>query len=512
MNTTRTENIGKRQFQHPYPRYGLAAAVVNSDKKNWKEIVKSESDLVDVAKKSVQKGLNHFRVHTGDDRDDATELQFQYVSNDDLESSGQKADDGYFIAPHVVIDDRSARYLIKEARSFLEDVCGGMDMKKSTELKRSFSTFTTKLNEGTATRSNPKTTKREAAFSLVASLTPLKPAAQVDFTNQVMIPDLELEQLIQFVRLFRKMQGSEQANPLTLKRKVDSNRRRPPLFDGNYPNAPRSSLFGPVGLIGAMGEWARRGEILKETQKKVKETLHDISGNPFYLVSYDGNLMRQEYIGHHVARLARNHDLPRVIESLYRIRFYNQEDNAPDSQNRQLFFRMAGRFLQSYTGPAFRDFLSFRVQYDPVLLPIFTDFFMEEYNIDEDIVQSARAYGSYLNDVAYHVAREEVKGNEDQPGGGTGRSIYEAKARALAQFESTAMSVRRPSALFAQLNVMSGRQSHRDVPAEAELFIEAVNTGEVSFDQAKDLVLAFMRLRSGENTDNTETEEFEYVE
>lgn len=483
-------------FDHPYPRYGLAVTLVENRAANdWQTMLNDTERLMEMAGPVVTDGLGHFRLHTSNDLDDATELQYRRLSREELETSGQKASGGYYIAPHVVIDDRSARYLIKEARDFLKEVDEGLDPEGSTELKRSFAPFTTKLNEGTSTLSNPKTNKLETVFSLVASLTPLKPAAQVEFTNQVMIPDLDLEGMIRFVQLFRDMKNSEVEDPLTLERPEDSNRKRPPIFDGNYPDAPRSSAFGPVGLMGAMGQWARRAERLSEA----KTVLERMAGSPVYLVSYDGNLMRQEYIGHHAARLAREHDLPAVLDSLYRVRFYNPDDNDPESNTRKNFFRAAGRFLQLYTQAAFRDFRAFRVQYDSILSPIFTDYFMSEQEIAPDIVHSARAYGSYLNYVAYLIAEEEVKENEEQEGGGTGRDLYEAKARALAQMESTTLSARRPSALFAQLNVMAGRQVNRDVPADAERFIEAVNTGEIEFDEAKDLVLAYMRLRSGKS-------------
>jgi hypothetical protein len=319
----------------------------------------------------------------------------------------------------------------------------------------------------------------------------------------VIIPELDLEGMIRFVQLFRDMQDSEQESPLTLKRSEDSNRKRPPLFDGNYPDEPRSPAFGPVGLMGALGQWAKRADILAATQEKVAETLNQMAGRPVYLVSYDDSLMRQEYIGHHAARLAKEHNLPKILDSLYRARFYKDDDNKPDSPTKKNFFRMASRFLQLYTKPAFRDFLAFRVQYDRILSPIITDFIMSEYKIDRDIVQSARAYGAYLNKVAYFIAKQEVESNDEQKGGGTGRNIFEAKARALAQLESTALSARRPSALFAQLNVMAGRQANRDVPAAAERFIEAVNTAEVEFDQAKDLVLAYMRLRSDSSSSDS---------
>jgi hypothetical protein len=517
MNTT-PEAQPTYFFDHPYPRYGLAVTLAEQAETNgWGAALEDPEQLIRMAGPVVEASLSRFRVHTQDDLDEDRTLRYRYLSNDELETSGQKASGGYYIAPHVVIEDRPVRYLIKEARGFLEDLSGGIDPDSSAELKRSFAPFSAKLNQGTKSLSPPKSTRLEATFSLVAALTPHKPAAQVDFTNQVIIPGLDLEGMIQFARLFRDMQSSELEAPLTLERSEDSDRKRPPIFDGNYPDAPQSSALGPVGLMGAMGQWARRADRLPE----VEPVLEKMAGSPIYLVSYDGDLMRQEYVGHHAARLARRHNLPDVLDSLYHIQFHNPDDNDPGSNTRKNFFRMAGRFLQLYTQAAFRDFRAFRVQYEPILSSIFTDYFMSEQQIAPDIVKSAREYGAYLNYVAYLMAEEEVEENEEQEGGGTGRDLYEAKARALAQMESTTLSARRPSALFAQLNVMAGRQVNRDVPAGAERFIEAANTGDIEFDEAKDLVLAYMRLRSdpsesteggpGEEVSGDEIDETGYV-
>jgi hypothetical protein len=487
-------------FDHPYPRYGLAASMVEAGVgREWETLLNQPQKLLEAAQEAIRDSLQRFRVHTSGDLDSDRELQYRWLSNDELESSGQKADDGYYIAPHVVITDGQAHNLIPKVRSILEELqqTEEVDPETSVDMKRSFAPFTAKLNQGTKSLSYLKSSKLEAVFSLAATLTPLKPATQVDFTNQVMIPDLNLEGMIRFVRLFRSMKDKETGELLTLNRPEDSNRKRPPLFDGNYPDAPGNSAFGPVGLMGAIGQWAERAGRLDAA----RPVLEKMAGNPVYLVSYDGGLMRQEFVGHHAARLAEEHDLPSVIASLYRARFYNDDDNRPDSSNRQTFFRMAGRFLQLYTRPAFRDFLAFRVQYDRVFSPILSDYFMSEQDIDPEVVRSAREYGAYLNDVAYQIALQEVEENEQQEGGGTGRDLYEAKARALAQLESTALSARRPTALFAQLNVDAGRQSNRDVPAEAERFLEATNAGEIGFDVAKDLVLAYMRLRADDGSD-----------
>ena len=115
---------------------------------------------------------------------------------------------------------------------------------------------------------------------------------------------------------------------------------------------------------------------------------------------------------------------------------------------------------------------------------------MNEKNISKEVIESARTYGSYLNYVAYLIGKNEADNKK------TGRELNEAKARVLAQLESTAMSCKSSAALFAQLNVQAGRMSNIDVPEEASEFMEATNTGKISLETAQQLILAYMRLRS----------------
>ncbi len=476
------------QFDHPYPRYGLAATLVHHNIGNeWEAVLSDEKRLARLAADMIDECLNEVRMHTEDDPEDetVTALRFRYLSDADLKTKGQKAEELYYMAPHVSTGDSGTNRLIAAARKFRDKLRKGEGLQRSVELKRSFSPFTAKINAGTKSLSNPKTTQLEAAFTLIATLTRRKPAAQVDFDNQVIVPDLDLKNLMRFVALFRRMQDSETKGNLVRELREGSTYYRPAVFNGNYPNAPRTPIFGPIGLMAAMGRWARRaGEI-----SWAKEVLENVARRPLYLVSYNKSLMRQVHLGVHVAGLALKYDLPKVLDGLYRSHFYNSDDNKPGSKTRELFYLMAGRFLQQYTRPAFRDFLAFRVQYDASFSPILRDYFMSQRQLPEDLVRSARAYGAYLNRVAYFVAKDEVE-NKD-----TGRNLYEAKTRVLAQMESSAMSAKRPSALFARLNVDAGRMSNSDAPAEAERFIEAAIAGkEIDLDTAQELILAFMRL------------------
>ena len=277
------------------------------------------------------------------------------------------------------------------------------------------------------------------------------------------------------------------------------------MHRGNYPNAPASPIFGAIGLIGAMGSWAKSVKYLDMFQKVV----HQIANNTIYMVSYEGSLMKQERLGHHIARLAETVDIPKVLQGLFHIQLYNEEENKPDNPKRKVFFIMASRFLQLYTKSSFQDFLSFRGEYPIHFSPILEDYFMNQQKITEELIRSAKSYGTHLNSIAFFAADAEVKE------GKTKRDIYEAKSKNLAELESAIMSTKNPSELFSIVNIRAGRISDREV-SEADVypFMEAVMLGDIPFKDAQNMLLAFLRVSSfkkktieeveAENTTQTE--------
>ena len=485
-------------FKHPYPRYGLASVLFHYDYKSISiDTIPAKEELAELAANYIKDALHKYRLHTEDksNEDADTELKYRYLKSDELatkKSAGQTSGNLYYLAPHIATGDTSANRLIKEAKKMIKKLSKGKGLNKTVQLKRSFSPFTTKINEGSKSLSNPKATLLQAGFTMAATLTHYKPAAQIDFKNQVIVPDLALNDLLLFIDMFDKMCSHETDNLLIRQLKAGNKNYRPPLFNGNYPNAPNTPVFGPVGLAGAMGEWAKRTNMIA----KMGEVLEKMVTNPIYLISYEASLFKQTHLGHHVARLAKEHNLSKAINGLYYADFYNPEHNKRDNPTRLLFLDMTSRFLQLYTKSAFKDFLAFRLQYPQSFSPILEDYFMNKENISKDIIESARIYGSYLNYVAYIIGKNEAENKE------TGKDVFEAKARVLAQLESTAMSCKTSTELFARLNVQAGRMSNRDVPEGASEFMEATNTGKLSIDTAKDLILAYMRLK-GEKSDES---------
>ena len=484
-------------FDHPYPRYGLASVLYHADIRTVSpDTIPEKEELAELALRFISDALHEYRLHTEDKPldDIDTKLRFRYLRADEL-FNGQGSRNLYYVAPHIATGDISANSLIAEAKEMIIRLQNPRELYKSVKLKRSFSPFTAEINSGNKSPSNPKTSLFNAAFTMAATLSHYKPATQVDFKNQIIMPDLSLNDLLKFIDLFSKMQSSEVKNPMICEHRAGSKYTRPNMFNGNYPNAPNTPVFGPVGLAGAMGVWAKRANIVDQLDK----VLNKLVKNPIYLVSYKASLFKQIHLGHHVARLAKEQNLPKAINGLYDGDFYNPEHNKRDNPTRLLFLEMASRFLQLYSKSAFKDFLAFRLQYPHSFSSILEDYFMNERNISKEIIQSVRIYGSYLNYVAYIIGKNEAENKE------TGKDLYEAKARVLAQLESTAMSCKSPTALFAQLNVQAGRMSNKDVPEEASAFMGATNSGKISLETAQQLILAYMRLRSEKSTETEDT-------
>lgn len=471
-------------IEHPYTRYGLAVALF---KNRMHDIPSSEKELCQLVATSLSDALNKVKVHTKDKVSSEGEsiLRYEFVPREALGEGKQDSKNFYFLSPHVITSDKSTGDLIKSIAILMDNLERGLG-NFNTKLQRSFSPFTSKLNQGKSSLSEPVTDLISASLTALATITPSKPAMQIEFKNQGMIPDISLEGMILFIDLFERMVFNQTEGLKIATVKPKSKYFRPKMHRGNFPNAPYSPLFGPISLLAAMASWAKEADALHDFEK----VLAEIVKNSIYLVSYEGNLMSQQKIGSHVYRLALRYNLTNIIQGLSQVSLYNEDDNKPDNPKRQLFFMMAGRFLQLYSPAAFQDFLAFRGQYHNNFTPILEDYFMNEHSITPELVQSARAFGAFLNRVAYHAAKAETDERK------TKRTLHEAKSRFLAELESVVMNAKQTSEIFALVNIRAGRMSEMDGPNAAYPFMEAALTGLIDKKTTQNMVLAFMRLRS----------------
>lgn len=497
---------------HPYSRYGLAVSLYRLDRLIQNEEVKNptEKDLIEIFIQEIESGLNNFRFETFDNPETSEEMRFVPIKLEKLRQDrsliqGKLSEIGKYLAPTIVTTDSDAGSTFSKAEELISALREGENLRKSgIKLVRSFAPTTAKINHrGNVSRSEPKATLLEAVCSMITTVTEIKPASWIATRNTVIIPDLPLDDLKEFVELFNAML-TDQANSNQLTAKVkkaqdssSENKRekslyqRPPIFSGNYPFAPRNSAFGAVGLLAAIGRWAIRAK----EESWAERVLNSLVGKPLYVISYDKTFQVQ--FSHHVISLAVKDKLSVLIDKLtFDTQLYSEIESPKgrlDSTSYKLFDLMTNRFLQLFDESTFRDFLAFRAEYASEVNTLFEEYFMKENKIDREIVESAKAYGQWLNLTAYLVAKEETKGKSYQ-------DLVKQKAKVLVGFESAVMSGETPQDMLHRISTQAGRLLQSDAPAEATKFMDAVMSGEVSAKTAQQMLIAYMRLRTEKET------------
>ncbi len=514
------------QFYHPYPRYGFAAALVQTSRQL--EEINTYQDVTNLAIEMLQYCLNRFSVFTNDDpASEATqELHFDYVPAEKLNpgnANGQTAKKGYYTAPYILIPDKASD-TVKETKGLikkLQAVKTEIDLYKSTELKRSFAPLTAKVNNGNQSANYPKTSLLQATFTAVATLTELKPSVYLqyekgDYCNAGVIADLPLidhrgtNLLRDFITLFGRMKAS--SGDRTMIAKLDAKNkkyRRPLLHQGNFPNRPVDYSLNSVSLMAAIGEWVKANpKSIEDTGiDRVKEILHYLADRPLYIISYE--FARQERFSHHLVDVAFSTSIPDIQKAIYLSTVFGVEKK--DDPKHKLFRTAGTHFLQFFNKASFQDLLSFRAEYPPDLLPLFEDYFktsefMADTKINTEIISSAKAFGQSINRAAYFAAKKEKE--DDEKSNRKGRTLDEYKARILTELESRVDSATSHLQLLHQICVTVARMTGRDIDSEADVFMEAVAQSDdsvITLQQAQHLITAFMRLRSVKSKPSTDS-------
>jgi len=522
---------------HPYSRYGLAIALFEAQMP-LDEL--TQENVSEVLAKAIETGLENFRLMTDDNPQTAEVLRFRQIKKDvllknsKLVQSAGLANQGKYIAPSVVTTDGDAKGTFDNAKDIVESLRKNVSLDKTQDLSRSFAPTTAKINNGKSSQSPPKGTLFECACSVITTLTPIKPSAWLEGRNTVIIPDLPIIEednngetkypLLDFLDILQRMlidALKENIMEATIDQsKSEKKYKRPRLFNGNYPYAPREAAFGAVGLIAAIGKWGQRaGEI--ERTKRVLESIagtEDRTGRPMYVISYDE--IAQVQFTHHVVKLAASGKLSDMIGAFaYQTRLYADTDGTRPNRyagnyktNYELLSLMTGRFLQLFNQSAFQDFLAIRAEYLPIVEPIFKEYFMEKQNIPREIVESARTMGQWLNRMAYFVAKENVESEKALSEPDKAKKIRQVKSKILTEIESAVMSAKTPQEMFSLTNIRAVRLSNEEAPAQSDIFMNEAIVGEhLTLKDAKHLLTAYLRLRqnfekSDKSMEATETQ------
>lgn len=474
---------------HVYLKYAIALLMEEYGLQTEQDITFKE------IKEELEKGLNAFSVKPIGDYCGQTKVSYGFTKE---KNNAKKY---IFLAPNTIASEMKASNLYNVVCKICSeenvDLLAAHDISQSeVPISGEFNRFT---DNGTIQRGQSKATVFDQCLALITTTTVLKPclqyksgAGKISMDNTCLIPDLDISDLRDFIRLFKRIR-IQKLDSLLMVGRVNCEKgktfkyipKRPNIFNGNFPNAPQSSALGSIALLGAIGEMIKE----KDVSKLAKKVLESLKNCNFYAIKYgDASVFS---FNHSIIRLAERGKLRRIVDSLYYIVLYKEgrrtTNNVFEYQKFDLF---ASRFLQMFNRPTFKDFLAFRAEYPYDIELLLNTYFCDMEKIDKEIVTSAKELGKWLNNVAYRSAQQEVG---TSPGGD---DLIKAKAKVLVELESSIFSAKSGDALVAHTITRAGRLSGLDAPAAASLFMEEAASGELPLEQAKNLLIAFSRLKS----------------
>lgn len=484
--------------EHPYIKYAIALVMEDHNLADANDIT------WEMLRSEVEKGLNHFSMKPAKDYEGQGSVRFEFCSD---KSDAKKF---RFLAPNAITSDLQASKLYGAAINAKE-----MQPKKldaSTKISQSamplageFNAFSDKGNAG---RGKPSSSVLNELLSLIVTLTPDKPCLQDNRKNYCLIPDLTVTEDIDFIKLFKRirtqslesdsMMGnviSEVKSGKTLYRP-----RRPHIYNGNFPNAPRSTALSSIALLGVIGEMTKESE----TSLLASRVLGSLKGVNIYKIGY-GKAMTFTF-NNCIIDMSLQGRLKTIVDCIYRSTLYREgRRNTNNIFEYKKFDLFTARFLQLFNSPTFQDFLSYRAEYPIQMQPLFETYFEKMMKIDSEIVHSTLEMGKWLNRAAFIAATKE---NKARGGKDTDKDkIREIKSKILVELESSIMSAKSGDALLSQVVVRIGRLTGSDAPKEATAFMEKTASGDLELEQAKNLLLAFSRLRSGRTSENDNQQE-----
>lgn len=490
---------------HVYLKYAIALLMEEHGLQTEQDITFKE------IKEELEKGLNAFSVKPTGDYHGQAKVQYDFTKE---KNDAKKY---IFLAPNTIASEMKASNLYNAVYKTCSEE--NVDLLKAYKISQSevptsgeFNNFSDSGNIG---RGKPSATVFDQCLALITSTTALKPclqyksgAGKISMDNTCLLPDLDITDLQKFIKLFKRIRIQKLDSSLMVgKVKCEKGKtlryipKRPNIFNGNFPNAPHSSALGGIALLGAIGEMTKEKDV-SELANKVLESLKDCN---FYAIKYgDASVFS---FSHSIIRLAERGKLRRIVDSLYYVELYKEgrrsTSNAFEYQKFDLF---ASRFLQIFNRPAFKDFLAFRAEYPHDIELLLNTYFSDMEKIDKEIVTSAKKLGNWLNSVAYSSAKKEV-------GTSNWDNLIKAKAKVLVELESSVFSAKSGDALIAYTITRAGRLSGFDAPTEASLFMEKAASGELPLEQAKNLLIAFSRLKSKiEETDKVTSNDNQSIE
>lgn len=470
--------------EHPFIKYAEALLLFREE--NSSDVKTERQFLLEEIKRSKE----HFRIMPNEACEGKEEVLYKYVAKE----KGDTAK-GVYLSPSVISTDRLFHHAWKSLSAYEETLCvSDCDLEKMKEVVMSeiplageFLGFTEK---GGITRSKPKASIKEKILGTIATTTDLKPCCQHEGSNFCIIPDLSAERMLDFIYVFDRMMR-QRTEGLFKGRVIKNKPKRPLLYRGNYPGAPKSFVMNGISLLAALGEMTKDSEC----SIRAERVLDALKSADIYLIQY-GDAKLFSY-SHHIIELAKQKQLRGIVDGMYYSILYKCGKRVVQksvSIEYERFDFALSRFLHLFNSSSFKDFMVFRAEYPVSAELLFNTYFIRIEKMDQKVVESAKSLGQWLNKIASNVASKELEGTKGSADYWKKRD--EIKFKILVELESSIFSAKNGPAMIAQILTRAGRISNTDAPFEASLFIESTIAGNIPLDSAKDVLIAFSRIKS----------------
>lgn len=462
-----------------YSRYGLADVLLSEFDASRSKADSLVADLTvdefeDAARRRLRALKGALRLQFPiEGLEPGEALRGEPVANPTGEKGVQVGSNGFYVRPHVLLDDGALNGYYGLLQNFWP----------SGELIQRFYPPASKLSLGKKSAGNVKASNAFALACQVTTLTTAKAARRSGSSDRAaVIPDIPLRDLIPFIGLLEHMQ-QKSTNPTRGTVSRDGESVRLAGNSGNFPSAPPGWAFGAIGVVAAIGGWARENQSVSLAQP----VLDVLRGRRLYLIDTSGT-SNVETVGNHLVQLALEDALRPALDATWKV-----TTNAEDEE----FYRVLRRWLLFFNRSAFRDFLAIRALYPSEFSSIIDRYVMQQF--DPDLIDSARAAAQHVNRQAWFAAE------------GSGETKRTNQQTILASMESLAYDCSDGPEMIARLSVQVGRLTGQSFPPEAQTFFDAATSGDIDLEDARNLLIAYMRLRppsipdTEDDESNTET-------
>lgn len=436
-------------------------------------------------------------------------FEFRNVNEFSGQSTNKRLQHRY-IPASVLITDKQEKDLIN-IWSILHDK-EKMQESKNLDLTKSCFCFSSKfLFANYSSQKTPTVTCKEYLCYLIANITPYKPSFMLENVPTAIIPDFELDDLFEWVLLFKQVFNSYVGTNGAVITKINPDnpgKYERPMLNGNYNSYTKvkSSLLRELFLLMDLKENLR-----KLANKKFEDTLddiinHNVNNFTFYIMSAKMCVVHK--YSHHIAKLSQTGEIKNILTSYlmsysdaYRDSLVKKEDMNWDDFNRKSFLheRDFYNWACQMTDVSLKKLNSKKINYSNGISHLYKYYFKEVKNMNEQQIDSAMSIAQKIRKKYVAMVMNEI--NSAKFAGKNPQFVKEEKDRFmksyLDEFISHIEQKQTPTDLIRMFNKLcrDTKEPVTYIDKTDFVFINDVLTEKIPLRDAKNILTGFIRIQ-----------------